>query len=229
MFFRVLGLFFVLLTIPGLGNAQQCPNQPLAIATADFPPFVRIQGERLSGTMMAETISLLERLDTNYEISIVHWARVIKSAESGQIEAVIPAMVSETRKAFLDYSLPPIGQASISLYQLKDNSSQLNPLALSPSDSVVYVRSVKTDLTQLNGAQTYPVKDYSQALKMLKLSRVDYVLAVKEVFDEMLLQAGDVDVVEVDVIETQNVYLALSKNHPNYQQRKACLLSAVEK
>lgn len=226
---RVFGFFIFSFLLTFQSYAQQCPSEPLVIATADFPPFVRVNNEQLAGTMMSETIALLDRLNTDYDISIVHWARVIKSAEAGQVEAVIPAMISDERKAFLDYSLPPIGQASISLYQLKENADEINQSDILPSASIVYVRSVKTDFSKLNGAQTYPVKNYQQALKMLEVKRVDYVLAVKEVFDEILMQQEKLDIVEVKVVETQNVYLALSKNHPNYKQRKACLLAAAEK
>lgn len=224
---RVLGFFLISFLLLPKSFAQQCPIEPLVIATADFPPFVRVQDEQLVGTMMSETMALLERLHTDYDISIVHWARVIKSAEAGQVEAVLPAMVSDERKAFLDYSLPPIGQASISLYQLQENADEINQSDILPSASIVYVRSVKTDFAKLNGAQTYPVKNYQQALKMLEVKRVDYVLAVKEVFDEILKNKGKSNIVEVSVVETQNVYLALSKNHPNYKQRKACLLDAA--
>lgn len=229
MFNRVLTLLFLLVLFVCNTNAEQCPSDPIAIVTADFPPFVRIKDEKLTGTMMTETIALLERSETDYDISIVHWARVIKSAEAGQVEAVLPVMVSSSRKQFLDYSLPPIGQASISLYQLRDNADEINHSEALTSASVVYVRSVKTDLSKLNGAKMYPVKDYQQALKMLEVKRVDYVLAVKEVFDEILMKRERTDIIEVKVVETQNVYLALSKIHPNFKQRKACLLTALGK
>jgi len=54
-------------------------------------------------------------------ITLVNWARALKSAQFGAIEAIYPTLYSKQRAEFLDFSLPAIGEVTLSLYGLNNN------------------------------------------------------------------------------------------------------------
>ncbi|WP_100643846.1 substrate-binding periplasmic protein [Alteromonas facilis] len=194
-------------------------NEKVSIASAPVPPLVLDKENTLTGVLQSSTETFLADHGLAPSWLIINWARALHMAETGVVDALFPSLYSKEREAYLDYSLEPVSNVKVSLYQ-HALTQQAPELARS---SVATLRSFEYSTTELDDAKVYEVADFKQAIGMLEKRRVDFIFGVKEVLDYEIEQLGAEHVVEYKGVSIRPVYLALARNSPNYLRLKDCL------
>lgn len=187
------------------------------ISTAIVPPLVFVEHGKVSGAATKTVLTYLHEKAIKHNITQANWARTLHSAKAGKVDAIYPAMYSEERSQFLDFSTLKLGDVSTSLY-----ASNVE-IEISNHHVIAVPRDLHYDKSQLNGAETFEVVRFEQALRMLELGRVDYVVGVTEIVDHLIENKQIANIQKVKSFGTTPIYLALAKNAEHYQQLKYCL------
>ncbi len=205
------------------GKYKPCPYR-LSIATAAVSPLVYQRDGATQGIIFENVKALLDTQQVSYQISWYPWARALKLAEQGTVDALFPTLYSPGRSDYLDYSVQPIGQVSLVLYALVAHGVEAKPL--DAKSTVATMRSLEYSAEQLNGAQVVETSDFKSALTLLVGGRVDYLLGVQEIIEASMAQPRvqrSVKRIEVaKTIDSKPVYLALSRAAENYPNIKSC-------
>ena len=202
--------------------AKPCPDS-INISSPNVSPLVYQSDGQLQGTAFEQLTALMAKYDVNAKVNIMLWARALKQAEDGSVEGIFPALKSSEREKFLYYVENPIGQVTIVLYSSDDSpyASGKN-LEVTSDNTIGTLRALEYTSLDLHGADVFEVNGFAQALEMLRLGRVDFVIAVKEITDLYIKAHHIHDLVELKTIEQRPVYFALAKNHINYAKNLRC-------
>jgi ABC-type amino acid transport substrate-binding protein len=221
---------FILTFFASIGHtAAICPDS-IATVTANLPPMVEIKQGKAIGSFTLNAKKRINRLTnkTVLEIQISNWARALKSAEKGAVEAIYPALYSLDRAKYLDYSLPAIGFVQLSLYghnnkHHKDINGKPLAVEINNKTRIATLRSMSLEKSNIEAAIITEVTTFEQAFEMLRHDRVDYVFAVQEITEHYLTAKKINDVILIKSLKEEPVFIALAKNHKNYQQFQSCL------
>ncbi len=221
----LLACVYVTVTKPAAAQADAC-DAPMRVMTTNVPPLVEIKYDKPVGELTDEVTAYLSSHLSRFSIKHANWARTLKYAEQGRVDAIFPTMYSEERAQYLDFSIRAFSTISIGLYAKASTLS--TDLELSRQDYVAVIRAVNFDQSVLNGARVVEVTDAEQAVKMLEKGRVDYVVGVSEIIKHIIDTNTFTDVSLVKKLEEHPVYLALSKNALSFPLLKACLIESKQ-
>ena len=217
------GVWCFFLLIFSFSVSAKSPVCPLNIeVTAPIvPPLVELNQGEISGdiTKMVQKV-LFEHVEIS-KLTTANWARVLKLAQNGAVDAIFPAMYSEERALYLDYSVLKLSDVSVTIYSHK--TASFTNVKLTSQNTIAIPREVHYNKAMLNGATVFEVARFEHAVKMLEADRVDYVVGVSEVVDYLISQQQLTGIKAIKKLGTFPVYLALSKKSPNYKALKACL------
>jgi ABC-type amino acid transport substrate-binding protein len=221
---------FLLTCFASIGySAAICPDS-LSTVTANLPPIVKIEQEKATGAFTLNAQKKIKQLTnkTTLKIQITNWARALKSAEKGTFSAIYPALYSSERAKYLDYSLPAIGFVQLSLYGHNDNhyrdiNEKPLPIKINNKTRIATLRSMSLEKSNIEAAIITEVTTFEQAFEMLRYNRVDYVFAVQEITEHYLTDKKISDIILIKSLKEEPVFIALAKNHKNYQQFQNCL------
>lgn len=205
-------------------STNKCLERELLIASADIPPLLSNTNGKMSGNILEELELRLNKLNLNYEIRVYPWARALKLAEEGKVDALTPTLFSVHQQVFLDFTTNPVGSVNVSLFENKNYSSS-NYQQLSNQNIIAVMRSMEFDRSLLNGARTVETNNFQTGIKLLEAQRVDLLLGVEEIINNNLSREKISDVVIYRRLEAHPVYLALAKNARNYSILKQCLIN----
>lgn len=196
---------------------------PLKLSSSDFAPLVYQTPTGVQGTAYQEVSSLLARHSLSAEIDMVLWPRALKQAQEGEVEGIFPALKSSRRQQFLHYIDHPIGEVSIALYSSSNSPyAKGEKLQVTSQNTIGTLRELEYQNMDLHGAKVFEVNGFTQALEMLRLGRLDFVIAVKEIANRYIEENNITDLAELKTIERRHVYLALARNHPRFNDNLTC-------
>ena len=214
-------LVTILCFTTSVGASDNSCENPLLIASTKVPPLVYQSSKGLQGTVQKPLQTMLRERNLSYAIEFYPWARALKLANEGKVDALMPAMHSKQRAEFLDFSLEPIGKVDLAVFTHKDYLEYL-PDSLSSTSRVATMRSLNYSEQQLNGASVVETSDFESALLLLNAKRVEFLLGVKAIVEQGLRDKNITDIVNHHVVGTRPVYLALAKNSDNYRNLQTC-------
>lgn len=214
-------IFFALLVSDqSLAKSNDC-ELSITVSTAIVPPIVYLKDGKVAGKVLRKVESYLANKVTDTTIKHANWARALRLAELGEVDAVFPTMYSDIRSEYLDFNTPKVSDVSLSLY--KNLQKTIGIEEIDEQHSIAIVRSANIDKSMLNGAKLFEVVRFEQAVKMLESGRVDFALGVTEIVEHHIHSGKFTNIEHVKNLGSSPIYLALSKQSSNYKQLKSCL------
>lgn len=212
-------LFIWITASPVVGKCQNLSH--LKVATAHVAPLVYQQNGQLTGTATTRVLQHFAKSSIPIDIVPASWARSLEDAKRGYVDALYPALASEQRSEFLDFSYIQVGKVNLALY------SASNKPRIIEGAVVATLRGFEQSYSLLKGSQIVEVNSFAQAAEMIKLDRVDFIFGVSEII-EPYLQTNNIALHKTYMLSTLPVFFALAKNSPNYPKMETCLLSGLQ-
>jgi hypothetical protein len=222
-------LLIILFLLNSHANAQsKCPEK-IIVMTSQLPPLTLLKDGIIQGEVTETVNVLLNNHHLTSEITVLNWARLLKSAEKGLTEAIYPTLYSEEREKYLDYSLPAIGKVRLSLYHLNNeknvNSTFNSELKLDKNTKIATLRSISLKNSGINHTKIFRVTNFEQAFKMLEHQRVDFVYGIQEITEHYLFVNQIKNISLAKTISEKPIFLALSKSSNKYLKLSQCILN----
>jgi hypothetical protein len=188
--------------------------------TSQLPPLTLLKNGIIQGKVTENVNVLLKSYNISSETTVLNWARLLKNAEQGLTDAIYPALYTEQRARYLDFSLPAIGKVKLSLYQL--GNGEHSKSIFDEHTKIATLRSISLVDSGLNHTKIFKVTNFEQAFKMLEHQRVDFVYGIQEITEHYLLDNQIENISLAKTILKKPVYLALSKSSNKYLILSKC-------
>lgn len=205
-----------------LNNNIEIPienNKVLKIGAINFPPYYYFENGEFTGPTAEVIVEAFNRMGVEIEINQYPWARLLKSAEIGEIDIIVDVFITNKRLSYLKYSSKKLITHYNALFKLKTTEIKFNG-----------------DFTQINEYTIGYVKNYNygkafdravnnkiltleeatsdkQNIEKLVNGRVKLVIGYLVPMNTMIDTLGYSDqIVSIEpYVNKQNSYLAFSK------------------
>ena len=205
-------------------------DKKFSFTTLDYPPFISRELIKENKSWVLSVVkAALEPQGYEVMVAIKPWARAYHDTINGKHDGIYAAAWTKERLQWFEYSLP-IGQISKGFFKRKDRKNIVftGDIASLKNYSIAMGREFATTPAFDKAAflNKYPVKDSLQGIKMLYAGRVDLVVASLEVdvfrFQQLETEFPGIRNAIIFMhppLETQILYMAVSKKAPGYQEK----------
>ena len=118
---------------------QAVAEQPLEIATTNFPPFVYEEQGKMKGIDVDILTEVFARMQQPINIRLYPFARAVNMIKEGQADAIFPFGKDAEREQFAHYPSEVLFEMSVSLFVRKDSPITFGPLVISPYSAVLEI------------------------------------------------------------------------------------------
>ena len=204
----------LLLTLPAA-----MAEQSLSLGNSDWPPFI-IKGQE-QGASEELVCEALERAGWNCSVKVYNWGQVLEDAKEGSIDGLAAAWRTPEREQYLLFSKPYLTNRVVPIVA-KDSKLYVQEVSDLRGWRVAMVSGYAygEEIEKAKSAFTFvPVESPAEAIKAVLEDRVDIAL-VDDLVARTQLEAGaEARFTVVDAVLThRELYLAVSRDHPQAQQ-----------
>ncbi|ETX10680.1 ABC transporter substrate-binding protein [Marinomonas ushuaiensis DSM 15871] len=226
-FCLITGLFYTGIAFGEVNNRQASISTCTAITAtgnSEYPPFLWREApdsKELSGVNRLIIDEVSRRI--GIPIKLIHvgpWSRAQIEVENGRVDLMAGAFYTNERANYMDYFTPVMLHTTSVVWQQKDKQFEFSKkedlegrwgiTVINNSFGQEFDQYAKSNLNILS------VASLSQALRMLAVDRVDYVLYEKNPAHAYatILELSDKIVPASPYISSEGLYLTMSKNSP---------------
>lgn len=217
-------LLFIFIFFPSNVTSLVAEDKIIAIAIEEnWPPFA--DSDYKDGGYTTEIAKeVLERMGYRVELHFLPWARAISMTQSGKYAGLPGIYFSEERAKSLAFT-DPIFEVEQVFFSNNDSEivyqgdlQELKPYMIGIVRG--YVHSEKFD--QATFLNKYEVSSSEDNIRMLLRNRIDLLVDTKKSISYLLQEKFPEDINSLTALEpvllTRKVYMAFSKNRPDYKQ-----------
>ena len=221
---------------------QAVAEQPLEIASTNFPPFVYEEQGKIKGIDVDILTEVFARMRQPISIRLYPFARAVYMIKAGQADAIFPFGKDAERELFAHYPREALFEMSVSLFVRKDSPITFNGDFKSlGSYTFGVVREAKFgeqfDAAVRDGiiTQIEEVTDFHQNILKLVNNRLDIIVGPRHNILFLLKKLGQQDAVKElspSLTPSWFVYLAFSKQRtlsPDLEERFARALQEMKR
>ncbi|MEK2688769.1 substrate-binding periplasmic protein [Bdellovibrio sp. GT3] len=190
----------------------------------EFPPLMFKKGDTIAGVFPDIIMETFKSLNITATLEYVGpWARVQKSAEKGDIDAIAGIYKNEVRAKYLDFIMLPLIENKAVVYVKKGNAfkfeswSSLKGRSLGILIGDRYQESFEQFLnSNKKDIKIERVKAINQLFLMLAKGRIDTVIYSNFVGDIVIKESGLSDEIEMlqPEVYSSDFYFAISRKSP---------------
>ncbi len=193
--------------------------QELTILTEDMPPYNFVENGTLTGSSVAVTREILNRLGRNETIVEVPWARAYNRGLSEPNVLLLTTVRSKEREHLFQW-VGPLSSTRMALYARRDSDISISSLeeARKVGSIGTYRKDIKEQFLKKHGFTNLDsATDPATNLKKLMAGRIDLWSSYDLEVTEQALKAGvdPSEFKEVFVLDTIGVYFAFSRQTPD--------------
>ena len=212
----------VLLCLPILGHSKD----KVSIGIADFPPYVIINNDRVSGIDIDIIQLLARKLNLDVHYTVCPWKRCLSYIKTGHVDLLPGVLYRPEREEFIAYIKPHYIQDEKAFYTPVRSSLKIDQYSDVKGKTVAMVRgeSAFEPYDSDKSLVKTEVNHISQAIEMSLLSRVDTFLASTIVADYTLSKRGQYD----DFIKSEFRYKGTTAQGHFAISKKSSLLKRLD-
>ncbi|KAB8027986.1 substrate-binding periplasmic protein [Fluviispira multicolorata] len=155
----------------------------IIVTTQDWSPYQVSNNGKLSGITTDMVICIFKKMNKNYDIMVLPWARAQESVKNGKANAFYAAFVTSRRNK---YAVPSNSLVEQNWLWVMKKNSKLDPdsksFRLNTTIGVKFSTALEDFLSDNNYNITDRVKQSSQLIDMLNLGRFDALLTAESIF-----------------------------------------------
>lgn len=215
-----LSLLLALANLPV--QAEEACEKLVATGNPEYPPYLW-RDPANPGQLIGANAELLQHLgkELGLQIEVIHtgtWARAQEEVKSGRVDLLAGAFLTEPRLGVMDYVHPAFYETPSVVWTQRGKSfAYAAPTDLVGKQGATLVNnSFGQEFDQFAGQslQIQQLPSLTQALQILLLGRVDYVLYERYPGEALARQLGMLEQLESlePPISTEGLYLTLSHN-----------------
>ncbi|MFW5722102.1 MAG: substrate-binding periplasmic protein [Desulfohalobiaceae bacterium] len=191
----------------------------LTILTEDMPPYNYVENGTLTGSSVAVTREILNRLGRNETIAEVPWARAYNRGLSEPNVLLLTTVRTKEREHLFKW-VGPLSTTRMALYARRDSDISISSLeeARQVGSIGTYRKDIKEQFLEKHGFTNLDsATDPATNLKKLMAGRVDLWISFDLEVAEQALKAGvdPSELKEVFVLDVIEVYFAFSRQTPD--------------
>lgn len=101
---------------------KPCAARPIDLVTLEYPPYIEMHGEQVSGVAVELVRYVFHQLETPVNITVLPWARALTLVKRGRADGIFTAFKSPEREKFADFSQNVLFVQNISFMALKGSN-----------------------------------------------------------------------------------------------------------
>ncbi|MDP6388882.1 MAG: transporter substrate-binding domain-containing protein [Alphaproteobacteria bacterium] len=214
-------------------------EEPLKLLTLNYKPYSYLSETKVEGINTDIVRELFRRAGKEIEITVKPWARVLREAKRGRVDAIYNPILTKERAKYLDYLDQPLIVEVIRLFRLKGSSiTYTGSLDSIAGQRVGVVKSFslgpKLDDAFASGS-LYKVETSSTSnlIKILTNKRIPLIASDQVIARAMAAESGFADVIEFagPVVQETPTYLAMPKGRSTlaFRNRLDAFLAEMRK
>jgi polar amino acid transport system substrate-binding protein len=157
----------------------------IRLAAPELPPLIYTnESGEIVGFIADKLKEVNQKGDIKFSITILPWARGIEEVKSGSYDAILPSLFTNERQEYLTYPKQPLinFHGNVLLKRSDDDFVFHSLESIGKSKVIAKVRAIKLDTTfsllnSENKLNVIEVNRLSNAMQMLELGRVDFVIS----------------------------------------------------
>ncbi|APW38542.1 hypothetical protein RD110_16135 [Rhodoferax koreense] len=235
----VAGLMAASMVTTMSARADPACKQLVATGNPEYPPFLwrdPANETRLIGANASLMQLLSKEIGVPIEVRYAgSWARVQEEARLGRVDLVAGAFFTTDRLDYMDYVYPPLRETSSVVWERQGATQKYQQWAdLKGRAGVTVINNSfgeEFDRFARANLKIATVPSLEQALKMLQLGRVDYLIYEEDPANAYIAQLGIGGLVAASPpVSNERLYLTLShKSSCNTPEMRAALAKALYK
>ena len=211
---RIQKLCLTVLIIGTVAMASADPTRTITVVSDIWPPFV-MNDTDTPGVDVEVMTAVLNRLEYQVDFKIFPWKRALLLTETGEVDALLDAFVTDERQSLYWFPDEPISSTETALFCRDCEPTLLVNEETFANRSLVINRGYQYSRFGNDPAiLKFEVNDFEQGFKMLASGRADYYL-VNRTVGQYTLKQMDLDYIlplNMRIDDPSDVYLAFHRS-----------------
>ncbi|NRB68353.1 MAG: transporter substrate-binding domain-containing protein [Vibrio sp.] len=207
--------------ILALAAVKPCLARPVDLVTLEYPPYIEMQGQQISGVAVELVRYVFHQLETPVNITVLPWARALTLVKRGRADGIFTAFKNPEREKFADFSQNVLFVQNISLMALKGSSykteeilaGDVSNIALCVVNGVSYGKRMDAKIKEGRFRLIFQKNSTVECAHLVRTKRADIWVNNEFGARSILVREGldsDIDILSPPVEATPS-YIAFSK------------------
>lgn len=186
--------------------------EKVSFATTEFPPYVIVNGNALSGFYVDIARELCRRLGLQPDIQVLPWSRGLEYVKTGRVDGILMPVYTPERTAYMYFTEESSGRERISILTRRGSGIQAKSLDDLKGMMVgtVFGYSYGKEFDSYGDIRKDVSPDNYLLIRRLALGRYSLVASDEGVLKYLARKIGSVDVDTVLVLYDNPAYIGFS-------------------